>query len=108
MMFFALAVFLAVLILFAVDLVHRTPAALAGGILLVVAGAIGQEEAIEAVHWGKPGLLIGMMILVGILKEAGIFGYLGIKRAQAARGHPGVVLIYLFFVEAGLLGVPRQ
>src|SRR3712207_7359421 len=102
MMFFALAVFLAVLILFAVDLVHRTPAALAGGILLVVAGAIGQEEAIEAVHWETLGLLIGMMILVGILKESGIFGYMAIKSAKAARGHPGLVLIYLSFVTAVL------
>jgi Na+/H+ antiporter NhaD/arsenite permease-like protein len=101
-MFFALAVFLAVLILFAVDLVHRTPAALAGGILLVVAGAIGEEEAIEAVHWETLGLLVGMMILVGILKESGIFGYLAIKSAQAARGHPGLVLIYLSFVTAVL------
>jgi Na+/H+ antiporter NhaD/arsenite permease-like protein len=101
-MFFALAVFLAVLILFAVDLVHRTPAALAGGILLVMAGAIGQEEAIEAVHWETLGLLIGMMILVGILKESGIFGYFAIRSAQAARGHPGLVLIYLAFVTAVL------
>ncbi|MBD0354117.1 MAG: hypothetical protein ICV58_02955, partial [Rubrobacteraceae bacterium] len=102
MMFFALAVFLTVLILFAADLVHRTPAALAGGILLVMAGAIGQEEAVEAVHWETLGLLIGMMILVGILKESGIFGYLAIKSAQAARGHPGLVLIYLSFVTAVL------
>ena len=102
MMFFALAVFLTVLILFAVDLVHRTPAALAGGILLVMAGAIGQEEAVEAVHWETLGLLVGMMILVGILKESGIFGYLAIKSAQAARGHPGLVLIYLSFVTAFL------
>jgi Na+/H+ antiporter NhaD/arsenite permease-like protein len=101
-MFFALAVFLTVLILFAVDLVHRTPAALAGGILLVMAGAIGQEEAVEAVHWETLGLLIGMMILVGILKESGIFGYLAIKSAQSARGHPGLVLIYLSFVTAFL------
>jgi Na+/H+ antiporter NhaD/arsenite permease-like protein len=48
---FALGVFLVVLAVFAVDLVHRTPAALGGGILVVVAGAIGQEEAVEAVSW---------------------------------------------------------
>lgn len=49
-MVFALVVFAVVLGAFAFDLVHRTPAALAGGILVVIAGAIGQEEAIEAVH----------------------------------------------------------
>src|ERR671911_3134476 len=101
-MLLALVVFLVVLAVFALDFVHRTPAALAGAILLIVAGAIGQEEAIEAVHWETLGLLIGMMILVGILKESGIFGYMAIKSAQAARGHPGLVLIYLSFVTAFL------
>jgi Na+/H+ antiporter NhaD/arsenite permease-like protein len=102
MMIFALAVFIVVLAVFAMDFVHRTPAALAGAILLVVAGAIGQEEAIEAVHWETLGLLVGMMILVGILKESGIFGYLAIKSAQAARGRPGLVLIYLALITAVL------
>ena len=101
-MIFAIAVFLVVLALFAFDLVHRTPAALTGGILLVMAGAIGQEEAIEAVHWETLGLLVGMMILVGILKDSGIFGYLAIKSAQAARGRPGLVLIYLAAITAFL------
>ena len=102
MMLFALAVFAVVLFVFAVDLVHRTPAALAGGILLVVVGAIGQEEAVEAVHWDTLGLLAGMMILVGILKESGIFGYLAIKSAQVAGGRPGLVLIYLAGITAVL------
>src|ERR687889_2269839 len=102
MMIFAIGVFLVVLAAFAVDLVHRTPATLAGGILLVMAGAIGQEEAIEAVHWDTLGLLIGMMILVGILKDSGIFGYLAIKSAQTAKGRPGLVMIYLAAVTAFL------
>ena len=102
MMLFALAVFAVVLLVFAVDLVHRTPAALAGGILLVIVGAIGQEEAIEAVHWETLGLLVGMMILVGILKDSGVFGYLAIKSAQAAGGRPGLVLIYLGGITAVL------
>ena len=102
MMLFALAVFVVVLAVFALDFVHRTPAALAGAILLVVVGAIGQEEAIEAVHWETLGLLVGMMILVGILKDSGIFGYLAIKSAQAAKGRPGLVLIYLALITAVL------
>ena len=102
MMFFALLVFVVVLAVFAVDLVHRTPAALAGGVLLVIAGAIGQEEAIEAVHWETLGLLVGMMILVGILKDSGVFGYLAIKSAQWAGGRPGLVLIYLAGITAVL------
>lgn len=99
-MILALVVFAVVLVAFAVDLVHRTPAALLGALLLIMAGAIGQKQAIEAVHWDTLGLLVGMMILVGILKDSGIFGYLAIKSAQAARGRPGMVLIYLSLITA--------
>jgi Na+/H+ antiporter NhaD/arsenite permease-like protein len=101
-MVFALVVFLVVLAVFALDWVHRTPAALLGALLLIVAGAIGQEEAVEAVNWETLGLLVGMMILVGILKDSGIFGYIAIKSAQAAKGHPGLVLVYLAFITAAL------
>jgi Na+/H+ antiporter NhaD/arsenite permease-like protein len=101
-MVFALLVFLVVLAVFALDWVHRTPAALLGALLLIVAGAIGQEEAVEAVNWETLGLLVGMMILVGILQASGVFGYLAIKSAQAARGHPGLTLIYLAAITAVL------
>jgi Na+/H+ antiporter NhaD/arsenite permease-like protein len=101
-MVFALAVFLVVLTVFALDWVHRTPAALLGALLLIIAGAIGQEEAVEAVNWETLGLLVGMMILVGILKASGLFGYLAVKSAQAARGHPGLTLIYLAAITAFL------
>lgn len=47
---FAVVVFVVVLALFAAEKVHRTPAALMGAVLVVIAGAIGQEEAIEAVN----------------------------------------------------------
>jgi Na+/H+ antiporter NhaD/arsenite permease-like protein len=43
-----------------------------------------------------------MMLLVGILKDSGIFGYLAIKSAQAAKGHSGLVLVYLAFITAVL------
>lgn len=98
----ALAVFLVVLVLFAADIVHRTPAALAGAALLVMAGAIGEEEAIEAVNWETLGLLIGMMVLVGILKETGVFEYLAIRSAQLAGGGPGRILVYLGLITAVL------
>ena len=101
-MVFALVVFLVVLAVFALDWVHRTPAALLGALLVIVAGVIGQEEAVEAVNWETLGLLVGMMILIGIVKASGLFGYLAVKSAQAARGHPGLTLIYLAAITAVL------
>lgn len=73
-----------------------------GAVLVVIAGAIGQDEAIEAVNWETLGLLIGMMILVGILRGTGLFSYLAIRSAQLAGGRPGRILIYLGIVTAVL------
>ncbi len=41
-----------------------------------------------------------MMILVGILKDSGVFGCLAIKSAQAAQERPVLVLVYLAFMTA--------
>ncbi|ABG03986.1 Citrate transporter [Rubrobacter xylanophilus DSM 9941] len=100
MALFAVAVFAVVLALFALELVHRTPAVLGGAALLIIAGAIAEEEAVEAVNWETLGLLVGMMILVGILKHTGLFTYLAIRSAQLARGSPGRVLVYLGLITA--------
>ena len=102
MALFAVAVFVVVLALFALEVVHRTPAVLGGAALLIIAGAIAEEEAVEAVNWETLGLLVGMMILVGILKHTGLFTYLAIRSAQLARGSPGRVLVYLGLVTAVL------
>jgi Na+/H+ antiporter NhaD/arsenite permease-like protein len=66
-MFFALAVFLVVLTLFAMDFIHRTPAVMVSGVLLVTTGIVTEQEAIEVVYWETLGLLMGM-ILVGTLR----------------------------------------
>ena len=68
---------------------------------MVIAGVIGQEEAIESVNWETLGLLIGM-ILVGILRGTGLFSYLAIRSAQLAGGRPGSILVYLGVVTAVL------
>jgi hypothetical protein len=52
-MIFAILVFLVVLAVFAVDLVHRTPAALAGGILLVMA-ALSARRRPSRPSTGRP------------------------------------------------------
>ena len=57
---FAILTFLVVPAVFSMFLVRSIPAALAGGILLAMTGTVGQEEALDAVHWETLGLLAGM------------------------------------------------
>jgi Na+/H+ antiporter NhaD/arsenite permease-like protein len=113
----ASAVFLVALAAIASERVHRTKAALVGAALVVVAGLLDVDGAIEAVDWETLGLLIGMMILVALTERTGVFGYVALRVAQLSRGEParlvsmlalttGVLSAFLDNLTAILLVVP--
>jgi Na+/H+ antiporter NhaD/arsenite permease-like protein len=80
--------------------VNRAVAALLGGSVAVAAGLIGQDEAIRAIDFNTLALLAGMMIIVGIAKKSGLFGYIAIRAAQLMRGSPSGILFALALVTA--------
>ena len=82
--------------------VNRSIVALIGAALMVVVGVLDQEEAIAGVDWNTIGLLTGMMILVSISRRSGMFQYLAIWSAQAARAHPAGILVMLQVTTAVL------
>jgi Na+/H+ antiporter NhaD/arsenite permease-like protein len=94
-------VFLAALGVIAFEWVHRTKAALVGAGLVVVVGVVDLDGAIEAVDWSTLGLLTGMMILVGLTEQTGVFTYLALRTAQLSKGRP----LRLVFLLAGVTGV---
>ena len=76
--------------------------AIIGGSLMVLTGILDQEEALHAV--GKNLeiflLLMGLMMVVEIMSETGIFQWAAITVAQKAKGDPIKVLIMLSIVTA--------
>jgi Na+/H+ antiporter NhaD/arsenite permease-like protein len=46
-----------------------------GAGLMILFHVLSQEEALAKIDFNTLGLLIGMMILVNILKETGLFQY---------------------------------
>ena len=93
----ALVALLAVYVLIAVEVMHRTLAAFLGASVLLVlsytAGHVSPDwfvitfpDAMRAIDWNVIFLLFGMMIIVGILKETGLFQWLAFKSFQVARG----------------------
>src|SRR4051794_8224422 len=75
--------------------INRSIVALIGAALMVVIGVLDQKQAIEGVDWNTIGLLTGMMILVSISRRSGMFQYLAIWSAQAARARPAGILLML-------------
>jgi len=82
--------------------INRSVVTLVGAAVMVVLGVITQEEAIRGIDWNTIGLLTGMMILVSISRRSGIFQYVAIWSAKAARAHPAGILLLLQITTAVL------
>jgi len=93
-------IFIAVYGAITTELMNKTAAALLGAMLMVIFGVLDQESAFKYIDWNVIFLLIGMMIIMGITKQTGVFQYMAIKIAKFARGEPIVILILLSLVTA--------
>lgn len=80
--------------------IHRTIIAMIGAILMIFLGVIEQEAAIHHIDFNTLGLLIGMMIIVGITGQTGLFNYVAIWAAKKAEASPMKILIYLSLLTA--------
>src|SRR6187397_1898351 len=82
--------------------VNRAIVALVGAGVMILVGVLDQEEALKGVDWNTIGLLTGMMILVSISRRSGMFQYLAIWSAKAAKAHPAGILLLLQICTAVL------
>lgn len=82
--------------------IHRTAAAIAGAILLILTGVLSVESGFSYVDGNTLGVLIGMMLFVTVVKNSGIFEYIAIRAAKAVNGRPWA-LMALFMVITALL-----
>lgn len=93
----AVIAFVIALAVIATERVHRTKVAMVGAAIVVLfAGAeYDQELAIEAIDFNTIGLLAGMMILVHLTQDTGIYDYIAIKAGQFSKGRPFWVVMSL-------------
>jgi Na+/H+ antiporter NhaD/arsenite permease-like protein len=83
----AIATFLIVLAVIASERMHRTNVALLGAAIVVLfVGGFSQEKAIESVDFNTIGLLTGMMILVYLTQQTGVYDYVAIRAGQLSGG----------------------
>jgi len=99
---FAIAVFLLTYAVIVSEKIHRTVAAFAGAALVVMTGIMTPEAAVHAIDFNTIGLLVGMMIIVGVTRQTGVFEFLAVKAAKGSNGEPIRVLAALCLVTAVL------
>lgn len=100
----AILIFIGAYALIATERFHRTTVALVGAGLILLTKVLSAEEAFRSldmgVDWDVIFLLLGMMLIVAVLWETGLFEYLAIWSAKRARGEPFRILVILSLVTA--------
>jgi Na+/H+ antiporter NhaD/arsenite permease-like protein len=95
-----LVVFIATYALIATERIHKTIAAMAGGTAMVLLGIVTQEEAFEHIDFNVIFLLAGMMILAGIVRKTGVFGWMAVRAARFAGGDAYRILVVMCVITA--------
>ena len=92
----AVGTFLIALAVIAAEKMHRTNVALLGAAIVVLfVGDFSQEQAIESVDFNTIGLLVGMMIIVYLTQQTGVYDYVAIRAGQLSGGRPLAVTMSL-------------
>lgn len=101
----AVAVFLIVILLIITERVHRTAAAMAGAMVLIITGVMSADKALSYIDFNTIGVLVGMMIFVAIVRRSGMFEYIAVRAAKAVHGDPWKIMVAFTLITAVLSAI---
>ncbi|MFF6996073.1 SLC13 family permease [Streptomyces sp. NPDC008313] len=100
----AVVVFVGAYALIISEKIHRVAVALGGAGLMLAIGATDDKSAFYSEHsgvdWNVIFLLMGMMMIVGVLKQTGVFEFLAIWSVKKAKAKPFRVMAMLVVITA--------
>ena len=101
---YAATVFVIAFLLIATERLNKTLVALAGAAAMFFLPVINSHEVFYSeetgVDWDVIFLLLGMMIIVSVVRQTGVFEYVAIWSAKRANGSPLRIMILLLLVTA--------
>lgn len=105
--YIVLGIFSVTYILIVIELLPRTSVVLMGAVILICAKFVSYNDAVfKFIDYNTIILLLGMMIIVGVIKETGIFEYTAVRLIKLSRADPWRILIlfalFTAFVSAFL------
>jgi Na+/H+ antiporter NhaD/arsenite permease-like protein len=102
--YIALGIFLVAFVFIATEKVDKVKVVLIGAGAMAALGLIPGSEVFFSEHagidWNVIFLLFGMMIIVGVIKQTGVFDFLGIWAAKVSRGGPYRLMVMLMVITA--------
>ena len=91
----ATLIFSLTFLLIFIEIIHKTLAVLLGVFLMFIFGVISVTDIGSFINFDVLGLVFGLMIIVEVIKESGIFQFLGIKVVKVAKGNTKILFILL-------------
>ncbi|MEX2015853.1 MAG: ArsB/NhaD family transporter [Candidatus Hydrogenedentales bacterium] len=98
----SLVIFALTYVFIASERIDKTVAALLGASAVILVGFIPYHDALAAIDLNVILLLIGMMLVMSILSDTGVFEWLAVRIAKSSRGN-GVVIFLEFMVVTAVL-----
>ncbi|OQY32948.1 MAG: hypothetical protein B6241_09320 [Spirochaetaceae bacterium 4572_59] len=99
-MIIAILIFIVVYALLIMEKMNKAVAVLLGASLYLVFHFIPFHEAVEHIDMNVIFLLIGMMMIVKITEQSGMFEYVAIRGAKMVNANPVAFLAVLFLITA--------
>jgi len=99
-MWYAAVLFVLAYILIMSERINRAIVSLLAAGLMIIGGVLTQEAALRGVDFNTLGLLVGMMIIVSITRQSGVFQFLAIWSAKKVKASPWGILVMLMMVTA--------
>jgi Na+/H+ antiporter NhaD/arsenite permease-like protein len=96
----AASLFIITYALIMIERVNRAIVALLAAGLMILSGVLTQEAAIQGIDFNTIGLLTGMMIIVAITRQSGVFQFLAIWSTKRVGASPWGILVMLVLVTA--------
>ncbi len=100
---FSSLVLVSIYVILSFDIIHRTSIAIFGALILIIAsllaGSIQPRETLNfmigVIDFNTIGLLLGMMVIVAVLGETGVFNWVGVNAIRLSRGNLWKLMIIL-------------
>src|ERR1700754_1689659 len=102
---YASTVFVVAFVLIATERLNKTLVALGGATAMFFLPVINSHEVWYSedtgINWDVIFLLLGMMIIVSVVRQTGVFEYVAIWSAKRAKGSPLRIMILLLLTAVG-------
>lgn len=98
----ALAIFAVVYLCIATEKLEKTTAALLGAAAVVAFKMVPYSYALASIDLNVVFLLVGMMIVMSIMSDTGLFEWIAITVAKKANGNGALIFLLFMFVTAFL------